>query len=1501
MKNKIHVCLVLVLILLCSVFFLLNGHKILDGYSGFLLTSVTTVNPEFDHSYPAYGKYTGVEADKADIVIENGNTRVTFRKRYIENRGNIIQNKIEMLVDGSYKVTKNFNDGYGYLVLYASSADSLTDAENPKFSYSFNNNKYETEDSYKAGYPTWIIPSEMSLQNQNVVVLSGENDYASLTVTWSLASNDNEPKVDVSFKAKKIGNYSYGMFYTQNLLDVSNTKFIQVPFRYQEKSFPKKIVKDAKGNITDTIWMPYMVTEAYSTSGVTQVTSNTGYKIANKDLTYGLVVDPSCQHYRWVYNEVLTINNQKIQTEYEQSNYGLTITTTDEKVNPGIFAPIMGSADSKMSLNEEYKFTYRPITKVSNASVDSWYESYSDVLTRILKVSDYRSNYYASLTDTIFNVQELLMDDEASGWSVDGKAHYYHEVRNVVSNYDPMSYVQLYLLTEDDNVYNRRTLPTIESTLSRNYKNFAFSGPLDKGTSGSVCYDPSVSDTNSILSSRYSSTPEGYSGLGVEYGKMAVDYPTSTYTSLYYMTMGRTPVFGKIATDNFRSSYIARQAEDSSIRNSSEYLARYQITGNSQYYQTALSQANLYVDKIINTPKVNSIPSNEFVNQKYYPHFYSMLDMYEATKDKKYLDAAESAAKRLITTMWSTKMPRNTTQTLNIDEINTRTLYDPLSVGFYKGDRRDRLGVNETWNGKSWNVTGTVNSHVGEVNTSVPEWVTSRIGLGLEAASTFRGSSNIQLSTWAPELMRLYAYTGNEIYYIYARNGIVGRYASYPGYYIQDFQTYSSMKNYAVNGIDGTGIEFHHIPITLSMLQDFLFEQAFALSNMNISFPTTKLQGAAWFNLRHYGFASGKVFDETNMWLWLKKGLVNTNNIQIDWFAARKNGRVVFVYMNESSTSVTTTVNYSSELGLSSSVSGTIYNMKEDGTYFKTNGTISNGSQQIVVPAHGIIAVAFDAKVIEPNYAVDTPEYEGVQHTVSRINAMDNSSTCNQSGIYDATAYAIQLMKDVYHAYIYTARRPSSVTYKYNGKTENISIDPNCGIKKIVVTYKIDGVVKPAITDTTYPFEISVEVPKNSTFEWKIQFFKENGSSYESEYKTLSSYKFEGEVTPKTYTATFEKNGAIEIGSNTLTCSTTSTNCVIIAPSIKREGYDILGWSTKADSAIAEYKVGDKITISSNIKLYAITKKQSNAKTYTVTFDKNGATEIESSSLSCSTTATKCTIIAPTIIREGYDILGWSSQKNSSVAEYKVGDQIVVTSDLKLYAVTKKKIVMKTYKANFVANGTIISATELECTTSDESCFITAPTISKDGYNILGWSKIKNSTTAEYSIGESIVLTSDITLYAIVEEIINTKKYTSVFVSPGSNVEIQSLSCNTTKEKCMIVTPMSVKNGYKFLGWSTQENSSSVTYKGNEKIYINQNLKLYALFEKIQTEEIVLIGDLNSDNRVSVIDVVMLNIYLKNNKDLSEFSHKCDFDYDGKITLLDLNYLRKEVANRRSN
>lgn len=94
------------------------------------------------------------------------------------------------------------------------------------------------------------------------------------------------------------------------------------------------------------------------------------------------------------------------------------------------------------------------------------------------------------------------------------------------------------------------------------------------------------------------------------------------------------------------------------------------------------------------------------------------------------------------------------------------------------------------------------------------------------------------------------------------------------------------------------------------------------------------------------------------------------------------------------------------------------------------------------------------------------------------------------------------------------------------------------------------------------------------------------------DYKTRE-YEVKGSSTStnKTFKATFDKNGATSIGSSSLSCNTTGSSCTVKAPSIKRDGYTIVGWNTSKNATTAQYKVGSTITLTKNTTFYAITKK----------------------------------------------------------------------------------------------------------------------------------------------------------------------------------------------------------------------------------------------------------------------------------------------------------------------
>ena len=115
---------------------------------------------------------------------------------------------------------------------------------------------------------------------------------------------------------------------------------------------------------------------------------------------------------------------------------------------------------------------------------------------------------------------------------------------------------------------------------------------------------------------------------------------------------------------------------------------------------------------------------------------------------------------------------------------------------------------------------------------NVPAWMVANSGLGVEQLSTYydsignRGMQNILMSAWAPHLLRLYNQTGREIFLDYARNGVIGRFANYPGYYVSGYTDAYLDPCYPCCGPDVTDIYYHHIPAQSAFALDFLMAEA---------------------------------------------------------------------------------------------------------------------------------------------------------------------------------------------------------------------------------------------------------------------------------------------------------------------------------------------------------------------------------------------------------------------------------------------------------------------------------------------------------------------------------------------------------------------------------------------------------------------------------------------------------------------------------------------------
>ena len=111
--------------------------------------------------------------------------------------------------------------------------------------------------------------------------------------------------------------------------------------------------------------------------------------------------------------------------------------------------------------------------------------------------------------------------------------------------------------------------------------------------------------------------------------------------------------------------------------------------------------------------------------------------------------------------------------------------------------------------------------------------------------------------------------------------------------------------------------------------------------------------------------------------------------------------------------------------------------------------------------------------------------------------------------------------------------------------------------------------------------------------------------------------------------------------------------------------------------ALEGIPVGDIINVTDDQTYYAIMYDSSkDMKTFTAKFEKNGADSIDvkNGELSCNTLNDSCSITAPSFKKDGYEVLGWSTDKKAIKAEYKPGDIIKLTKDITLYAIYGEKL-----------------------------------------------------------------------------------------------------------------------------------------------------------------------------------------------------------------------------------
>lgn len=240
-------------------------------------------------------------------------------------------------------------------------------------------------------------------------------------------------------------------------------------------------------------------------------------------------------------------------------------------------------------------------------------------------------------------------------------------------------------------------------------------------------------------------------------------------------------------------------------------------------------------------------------------------------------------------------------------------------------------------------------------------------------------------------------------------------------------------------------------------------------------------------------------------------------------------------------------------------------------------------------------------------------------------------------------------------------------------------------------------------------------------------------------------------------------------------------------------GYTFVGWSTSVTgdaiySDKAEYTMGT----SSTNTLYAVWQINTN----TLRFDANGGGgDMEAVSADYGTTRR---LPANSFTRPGYTFIGWSTSQSGEIvyvdkAEYTMGEK----NEYILYAQWQINV----NKLHFEANGGNGSMDYLE---ADYNSFFRLPpnAFYRDGYTFIGWSTSPTGEKvygdeAEYKMGAD----PDYTLYAL--WVGNQNAF--VFHANGGTGNMPTdftVATGTTKN---LPQNQFIRNGYTFVGWSTDE------------------------------------------------------------------------------------------------